>query len=128
MDSNEAQEVTDELAKVEVVIPEISYDDFTKLKIQIGVIESVEVVEGADKLLKLIVDFGTEKRQILSGIREYFADPQYLVGKQCPFVTNLKTRVIRGFESQGMILAAHSDETFGLLIPHNELPAGTMVK
>lgn len=107
----------------------ISYDDFAKLDIRIGVITSVDVVEDADKLLRLSVDVGEDTpRQIISGIREYFDDPQELVGKQCPFITNLEPRVIRGYESQGMILAASSDDTFALLIPHNALPAGTKIK
>jgi methionine--tRNA ligase beta chain len=106
----------------------ISYDDFVKLDITIGTIVSVEVVEGADKLLKLEVDIQEEKpRQIISGIREYFEDIQFLVGKQCPFLTNLEPRTIRGFESQGMILASEHDGVFSLLIPHNALPAGTRV-
>ena len=106
----------------------VTYDDFAKLEIKIGVIQSVEIVENADKLLKLMVDVGEEEpRQIISGIREYFDDSQWLVGKQCPFLTNLEPRVIRGYESQGMILAASHDETFGLLLPHQELPAGTSI-
>lgn len=107
----------------------INYDQFSALDIVIGTITAVEVVEDADKLLKLAVEVGEEQpRQIISGIRTYFEDPQFLVGKQCPFVLNLEPRVIRGFESQGMILAASHEETFGLLIPHNELPSGTRVK
>ena len=107
----------------------INYEDFAKLEIKIGVITSVEVVENADKLLRLMVDVGEEEpRQIISGIREYFDDIEFLVGKQCPFLTNLEPRVIRGYESQGMILAGNSDETFALLVPHNELPAGTRIK
>lgn len=106
----------------------ISYDDFIKLDITIGTIVSVEVVEGADKLLRLMVDAGeAHPRQIISGIREYFDDIQSLVGKQCPFLINLQPRTIRGFESQGMILAAEHDGVFAMLIPHNELPAGTRV-
>lgn len=106
----------------------VSYDDFSKLDITIGTIVSVEVVEGADKLLKLAVEIGeAQPRQIISGIREYFEDIQFLVGKQCPFITNLQPRVIRGLESQGMILAAEHDGIFSLLIPHNELPSGTHV-
>ena len=106
----------------------ITYDDFAKLDITIGIILSVEVVEGADKLLKLEVDVHEEKpRQIISGIREYFEDIQILVGRQCPFLTNLEPRTIRGLESQGMILAAENDGVFSLLIPHNALPAGTRV-
>ena len=106
----------------------ISYDDFAKLDITLGIITSVEVVEGADKLLRLLVDIGeAEPRQIISGIRGYFDDIEFLVGKQCPFLANLEPRVIRGLESQGMILAAENDGVFGLLIPHNQLPAGTRV-
>ena len=108
--------------------PEISYDDFAKLDITIGTIVSVEIVEGADKLLRLEVEVGeATPRQIVSGIREFFDDPQSLVGKQCPFLTNLKPRTIRGLESQGMILAAEADGIFALLSPHNELPAGTKI-
>ena len=107
----------------------INYEQFAALDIAIGTIVTVEVVEGADKLLRLEVEVGEESpRQIISGIREYFEDPQFLVGKQCPFVLNLEPRTIRGFESQGMILAADHEDTFGLLIPHNQLPSGTRVK
>ncbi len=107
----------------------ISYDDFAKLDIAIGTITSIEIVEGADKLLKLTVDIGEESpRQIISGIREYFEDIQTLVGKQCPFLVNLEPRVIRGFESQGMILAASADELFALLSPDVVLPPGTRIR
>lgn len=105
-----------------------SYEDFTKLEIRIGKILSVEVVEDADKLLKLSVDLGEEEpRTIVSGIRTFFDDPETLVGKSCPFVTNLEYRTIRGIESQGMILAAHNDDGFALLHPSVELTPGTKV-
>ncbi len=107
----------------------ISYDDFAKLEIRIGEIKTVAIVEDADKLLRLTVDFGEETpRQIISGIRTYFDDLQWLVGKKCPFLTNLEPRMIRGFESQGMILAASHNETLGLLFPHQDLPIGTKIK
>ena len=106
----------------------ISYDDFAKLEIRIGTILTVEVVAGADRLLKLTVDIGEKTpRQIVSGIREYYEDIEVLVGKQCPFLTNLETRTIRGLESQGMILAASTDNTFTLLHPSEALPPGTLV-
>lgn len=106
----------------------ISYDAFAQLDIAIGTILSVEYIEGADKLLKLMVDVGeAEPRQILSGIREYFEDVQVLVGKQCPFLINLQPRTIRGLESQGMILAADYEDIFALLLPNESLPAGTRV-
>ena len=110
--------------------PMISYDDFAKLEITIGEIKTVEIVENADKLLRLTVDVGEpEPRQIVSGIRMYFEDPQELVGVKCPFLTNLEPRVIRGLESQGMILAASHEDIFALLKPHNnDLPVGTNIK
>lgn len=108
----------------------ISYDDFAKLEIRIGEITEVSVVEDADKLLKLTVEFGDgAPRQIISGIRTFFEDPQALVGKKCPFLTNLEHRTIRGLESQGMILAASTEAgDFALLEPSADLPAGTRIK
>ncbi len=107
---------------------EISYPDFAKLEIKIGTILSVEIVPEADKLLRLMVDVAEENpRQIVSGIREFFADPQELVGRQCPFLTNLAPRTIRGLESQGMILACGNEATFSLLHPDHNLPNGTLV-
>lgn len=107
----------------------ISYEDFSKLEIKIGTITSVEVVEGADRLLKLTVDVGEEKdRQIISGIREYFEDIQDLVGRQSPFLVNLEPRVIKGLESQGMILAGNDKESFFLLHPSTKVDSGTLVQ
>lgn len=113
----------------------ISYDDFAKLEIKIGTILTAEIVEGADKLLRLTVDLGEKNeagevmpRQIVSGIREYYPEPAVLIGKQCPFLANLEPRTIRGFESQGMILAASNDNAFALLHPSTELTPGSRVK
>lgn len=107
----------------------ITYDDFTKLQIVIGTITAVELVPDSNKLLKLTVDIGTDtSRQILSGIRKFFDDPQTLVGVQSPFLINLETKVIAGLESQGMILAASNDETFSMLAPTTPLPAGSQVR
>jgi len=108
----------------------ITYDDFAKLEIALGKVLSVEPVEGADKLLRLAVDFGGEEpRQIVSGIRTFFEDPQVLVGRTFPFLINLEYRTIRGVESQGMILAASTPEgAFALLEPSAPLPPGTKIK
>lgn len=106
----------------------ITYDDFAKLEITIGEIEAVEVVKGADKLLRLTVDFGEgHPRQIISGIRAYYEDPQALVGAKCPFLSNLVHRTIRGLESEGMLLAASDTDTFALLVPSADVPIGTRV-
>ncbi|MCE3281707.1 MAG: methionyl-tRNA synthetase [Chitinophagaceae bacterium] len=84
---------------------EIQYDDFAKMDFRIGTITSAEKVEKADKLLKLEVDLGTEKRTIVSGIALHF-QPEDIVGKQVTVVANLAPRKMRGIESQGMILMA----------------------
>lgn len=85
--------------------PEISFDDFAKIDLRIGTIFSAEKVEKADKLLKLEVDMGTEKRTIVSGIALHYR-PEDLIGKQVTVVANLAPRKMRGIESQGMILMA----------------------
>ncbi len=105
----------------------INYSDFEKLQIRIGLIVEAERVEGTAKLLKLKVDFGDEKRQIVSGIAEFYK-PEQLVGKQFPFVVNLIPRIIRGIESQGMILAVDVNGKAVLLKPHKKVPAGSLVK
>lgn len=87
----------------------ISIDDFKKVEIKIGEILSAESIAGSDKLLKLNVNFGDHNRQVLSGIAAYFPNPADLVGKRCPFVTNLEPRSLMGLESNAMILATGGD-------------------
>ncbi len=114
--------------KVEEVISKNNYitiDDFAKVEIRVGEVLSAEIVEGADKLYRLSVDFNEEKpRQILSGIREYI-NHEELIGKQFPFVTNLAPRMLRGFESQGMILAGKDENGLALFNPNKKLVNGT---
>lgn len=107
----------------------ITYDDFAKLHIVIGTITAVEEVPDSNKLLKLTVAVGEDTpRQILSGIKRYFDDPQSLVGVQTPFIINLETKIIAGLESQGMILAASAEGALALLQPTVPLPAGAVVR
>jgi methionyl-tRNA synthetase len=87
----------------------ITYDDFSKLDIRVCTIEEAEKVQGADKLLKLTVNTGLDKRTIVSGIALYYR-PEDLVGKQFCFVLNLAPRKLRGIESQGMILSAEDPD------------------
>lgn len=104
----------------------ISYDDFKKVDMRIGEILEVEVVADADKLLKLTVNLGEEKpRTIVSGIREFFSEPQELVGKQVAFVCNLEPREIRGVMSEGMILAVKSGDSLALMTPHINVSPGS---
>jgi DNA topoisomerase-3 len=108
--------------------PDITYEDFEKLDLRVGKVLEAEKVPKADKLLKLIVDLGFEKRTILSGIAEYY-QPEELVGKLVTVVANLAPRKIRGIESQGMLLMAGND--FGKLFsvgPEKDIEVGSVVK
>ncbi len=107
----------------------ISYEDFAKLEIRIGTVTSAERIEGADKLLKLIVDLGSETRQIVAGIATVVADPAELVGKQLPILCNLEPRTLRGVESQGMMLAAGDENDLPVLIhPEHPIPNGSNIR
>ena len=106
----------------------ISIDDFKKIEMRIGKIDFVEKVPETDKLLRLTVDFGdSELRQVVSGIAEFFPDPQTLLGTKCPFVTNLEPREIRGLVSEAMIVAVSTPEgQFSILEPTlADIPPGT---
>ena len=85
--------------------PEIQFDDFAKIDLKTGTITAAEKVEKADKLLKLEVDLGTEKRTIVSGIALHY-EPAAIIGQKVVVVTNLAPRKMRGIESNGMILMA----------------------
>lgn len=129
-------------------------DDFHNIEMKIGTILTAEYIPGADKLLRLEVDFGSAEvpaialtgqtlseedapvsppeegsedrdiRQILSGIREYY-EPEALIGKQFPFVTNLAPRTMRGLVSNGMILAVKTPDGDAVLLhPDKEVPPG----
>lgn len=106
----------------------IAFEDFDKIDLRIGKILEAEKVPKADKLLKLIVDLGFEKRTILSGISEFYK-PEDLIGKLVTVVVNLVPRKIRGIESQGMLLMAGND--LGKLFcvsPEQEIEPGSTVK
>ena len=108
----------------------ISIEDFNKVEIVVGKILSAEKILDTDKLLKLSVDLGEEKpRQIVSGISLYFSDCSVLIGKKCMFVANLEPRIIRGCESNGMILAiSTNDGGFSLFEPNDTIPVGTRAR
>jgi methionine--tRNA ligase beta chain len=105
----------------------ITYDDFKKLDIRIGKILSAEKVKGTDKLVKLEIDFSTEKRQIIAGIAQFF-EPEHLIGKEIPVLLNLEARSFKGIESQGMILAIDVDAKPVLLHPETEVPPGSIIR
>ena len=106
----------------------ISFDDFTKLDIRLGTILEAEKVEKADKLLKLTVDTGIDKRTIVSGIAEHYS-PEDVIGKTVQVLLNLAPRKIRGIESQGMILMAEDAEgKLSFMTPEKGFEAGGGVK
>lgn len=108
----------------------INIEDFKKIDITVGKILSAEKVPETDKLLKLSVDLGEAvPRTIVSGISLYFPDCSVLVGKKCMFVANLEPRVIRGIESNGMVLAVSTEDgQFSLLEPKDGIPSGARAK
>jgi len=112
--------------------PTIQYDDFAKLDLRVATIVEAELHPNADRLVKLQVDLGEEKRQICAGIRQFYEDVPSLVGRQIIVVANLAPRKIRGEESNGMLMAASAmdGETLSdvvLLAPSKPVPAGSSV-
>jgi methionyl-tRNA synthetase len=106
---------------------QIQYDDFAKLDLKVGTIISAQKVEKADKLLKLEVDLGFEKRTIVSGIALHF-QPEAIIGKQVVVVANLAPRKMRGIESNGMILMAEdADGKLKFVNPDDKTANGSNV-
>ncbi|NDI34151.1 methionine--tRNA ligase [Chengkuizengella sediminis] len=106
---------------------EISIDDFTKVELRVAQVLSCEPVKKADKLLKLQLDLGYEKRQVVSGIAKHYTSDE-LVGKKVICVTNLKPVKLRGELSQGMILAASEGDQLTLATVAEGMPNGALVK
>jgi methionine--tRNA ligase beta chain len=104
----------------------IRFEDFQKIDLRVGKVLEAEKVEGSEKLLKLIVDLGSEKRQLVAGIAKYY-NPEDLIGKEIVVVANLEPKKLMGIESQGMLLAANVDGEPVILIPEKEVPPGTIV-
>ena len=106
----------------------IDIEDFAKLDIRVGTIISAEKVPEADKLLKLEVDLGEQTRQIMAGIAESYPSPEELIGKQILVIFNLETRKLRGYESQGMMLAVDTEKNPVLLHPAEKVPNGSKIR
>jgi methionyl-tRNA synthetase len=107
---------------------QIQYDDFAKLDIRIGTVIAAEMVPETDKLIKCTVDFGEfGVRTIVSGIAQW-KKPEELLGKQLPYIVNLAPRMLRGVESQGMLLAASDESGVALLCAERPLVPGVKLK
>ena len=117
------EEVKEEIPETE----EITIDDFMKIDLRVAKVLQVEPVKKADKLLKLQLDLGYEKRQVVSGIAQYYT-PEELVGRRVICVTNLKPVKLRGELSQGMILAGSKDGVLSVATVDESLPLGSKVK
>ncbi len=117
-------------AKPAAPVPDgkITIDDFAKVELRVGQVKAAEKVKGADKLLRLEVDLGTEVRQVVAGIAESYA-PELLIGRKVVIVANLAPRKLRGLESNGMIVAASPEGGKAVLAGFLEdVPVGTRLK
>jgi methionyl-tRNA synthetase len=116
--------------KAPAAIPDgkISIDDFAKIELRVAQVKTAERVKGADKLLRLEVDLGTEVRQLVAGIAEAY-EPETLIGRKVVIVANLAPRKLRGLESNGMIVAASPEGGKPVLASFLEdVPLGTRLK
>ena len=105
----------------------VTFDEFKKMDLRVALILKAEKVPGTDKLLKIEVDLGTEKRTMVAGIADTYS-PEELIGKKLVVIANLKPAVIRGIESQAMLLAAEVDSKATIPFFDRDVPAGAKVK
>lgn len=109
------------------MIMTISYEDFTKLDLRVAKIESVEAIPGKSKIVKGIVNLGSEKRNVIIGGAEFY-QPKDLVGKIVIVVANLEPKKLAGVESNAMLLAADVNDKPYWLTVNEEVPTGTKIK
>lgn len=106
---------------------EISFEEFQKLDLRIGKISEANQIPGSRNLIKMIVDFGTEKRQAVAGLLQWYK-PEDLVGRKCTFILNLQRRKLMGVESQCMIFAAEDDKgNVVILQPEKDIAEGSKI-
>ncbi len=107
--------------------PMIQYDDFVKLDIRVATITAAEKVKKTDRLLHITLDIGTEKREVVSGIAEYFT-PEDIIGKQVTYLANLAPRTLKGIESNGMILMAENEDgSLRFVSPDEQTKPGSII-
>jgi len=106
---------------------DISFEEFQKLDLRVGKILEAAQIPGSRNLVRMIVDFGTEKRQAVAGLLQWYK-PQDLVGRKCAFILNLQKRKMMGVESQCMILAADDDKgNVVVLQPERDVAEGSRI-
>lgn len=115
-------------AKVEPIAPEIAFDDFTKLDIRVATVKECKKVPKTDKLLEFTLDDGLAGRTIISGLAQYYSEPEKLAGRQVIYIANLAPRKMKGIVSEGMILSvAEADGTLSIIQPSKEVKPGSKV-
>jgi len=105
----------------------INFEEFQKINLRVARIISTEEVKKSKKLLKLEIDIGDEKRQIIAGIANFY-QPEDLIGREIVVLVNLEPRTLMGIESQGMLLAASDEGRPVLLRPDEDVPPGTKIR
>ena len=105
----------------------IAYEEFRKAELKVAKIKEVQVHPNADRLYVLVVDIGDRTMQIVAGVKSSYQREQ-LVGRQIVLVDNLEPAVIRGVESQGMLLASSDENGISIISPDREVALGSMVK
>lgn len=107
---------------------EISFEEFQKLDMRIGRILEANQISGSRNLIRMIVDFGTEKRQAVAGLLQWYK-PEDLTGRKCAFILNLQRRKLMGVESQCMIFAAEDDKgNVVILQPERDIAQGSKIR
>lgn len=115
-------------AQVKPAKENISFDDFAKLDIRAGKITAAEKVAKTKKLMKLTIDTGIDTRTVVSGIAEYYT-PEEVIGQQVSILVNLEPKVLKGIESQGMILMAeNADGSLAFVRPDKEVKNGSEIR
>lgn len=109
-----------------MALAQISFQDFKKMDLRVAKVLEAERVEGTDKLMKLQIDLGSEKRQIVAGIAEVYTAEE-MIGKHIVVVANLEPATIRGVESNGMLLAANISGKPEVINFEKEVPPGTPI-
>ncbi len=104
----------------------ITIEDFKKCDLRVAKVLQAEEIVGADRIWKLSIDTGTEKKQIVAGVKKYYTSEQ-LVGKSVIILNNLAPSIIRGVESSGMLLAAKHEAGLSLVTVDMDVPAGSVI-
>ena len=128
-DNKQTNEKINKTEGIEGIMSTIDFKDWEKIELRVGKIEKVEDIEGADKLYKLSIGIGHEKRVVCAGIKKFYKKDE-LKGKKVVLFVNLAPRMMRGIESQGMILAAVSDDESKVVLiePDKDIKEGSRIR